>query len=69
MNTTQPTLDTFGARLALIRWHRGLNMKEAATICRVAPATWREWELHGKHPRDYMETCRLISDRLSVDLH
>lgn len=69
METTTPTLTTFGARLALIRWERGLNIKEAATACQIAPATWREWELNGKKPRDYMGVSRQISDRLGVDLH
>ena len=68
MQTKTPTLETFGARLALIRWDRGLNMKEAATVCGIAPATWRSWELDGMQPRDYLAMCRLIADRLGVDL-
>ena len=66
--STRPNLDTFAARLAIIRWNHGLNMKEAATIVGVPPASWREWELNGKQPRDFMNVCRRISDRLNVDL-
>ena len=67
--TTHPTLDTFGARLALIRWEYGrLNIKEAAVVCGVAPASWRDWELNGAMPRDYLATCKQISDKLGVNL-
>jgi transcriptional regulator with XRE-family HTH domain len=66
---TTPSLTSFGARLALVRWEHGFNQKEAAEACGIAPATWREWEMGGKEARDFIGTCRTISDRLGVDLH
>lgn len=69
MTTTTPTLGEFGARLALVRWNYGrLNVKEAAVICGVPAASWRDWELNGAMPRDYLGVCKQISDRLGVDL-
>lgn len=57
----EPTLDSFGARLAIIRWSKGWNTKEAALACRVPEASWREWEA-GRSPRKLVEVARAISD-------
>jgi transcriptional regulator with XRE-family HTH domain len=63
-----PSLETFGARLALIRQHEGWNIKEAALACSLAPQSWRNWE-NGKKAADAVTICRAISDRTGVDLH
>lgn len=66
---TIPKLDAFGARLALVRYEYGrLNMKEAAVVCGFPYASWRDWEVNGAMPRDYLGVCRQISDRLGVNL-
>lgn len=57
----EPTLDSFGARLAIIRWSKGWNVKEAALACRIPEANWREWE-GGRSPRNIVEKARLISE-------
>ena len=66
--TTRPDLSTFAARLALIRHVHGWNQREAAIACGLPPATWREWELHGSMPRDYLSTTRRIAERADIDL-
>ncbi|MFJ6314046.1 helix-turn-helix domain-containing protein [Pseudarthrobacter oxydans] len=73
--TTQPTLqeswipntDTFGARLALLRWRMGWNQKEAALACGLSQASWRGWELDGRGPRDLAEVASKIASRTGVD--
>jgi transcriptional regulator with XRE-family HTH domain len=62
-----PTDATFGARLALIRQHRGwTNVKEAALACGVPVESWRGWE-QGVAPREYLKACRTIADRSGSD--
>ena len=56
-----PTLETFGARLAIIRWSKGWNIKEAALACRQPEASWREWE-SGRNPRKLVEIASAISE-------
>src|SRR5687768_8225624 len=55
-----PDDSTFGARLALVRWRLGWNVKEAADICGINDQSWRNWE-GGGHPRDYIATCEKIA--------
>jgi transcriptional regulator with XRE-family HTH domain len=65
--TTTPTLDSFGARLALIRQSARMNMKEAAKAAGVPAATWRAWELAGSLPHDYVGTCRKVAAAFGID--
>lgn len=73
--STQPTLqeswipntDTFGARLALLRWRMGWNQKEAALACGLSQASWRGWELDGRGPRDLAEVASKIAERTGAD--
>lgn len=62
-----PTLDTFGARLALIRWKMGWNLKEAALATGVSQQSWREWELLDRIPRRFPERAHQIAARTGVD--
>lgn len=62
-----PSTDTFGARLALIRWRMGWNQKEAALACGLSQASWRGWELSGRGPRDLADVASKISMRTGVD--
>ncbi|UWZ37565.1 hypothetical protein Drose_04575 [Dactylosporangium roseum] len=58
----------FGARLAMVRWRMGWNIKEAAAACGVPAASWRLWELGGAQPRKLMVVGRKISSRTGVSL-
>ena len=58
-----PTLDSFGARLAIIRWAQGWNQKEAALACGLPAASWREWELENRAPRNLVEVATAIAAR------
>lgn len=59
---------TFGARLALIRQHKGWgNVKEAATACGIPAETWRTWERDGVMPRDYTGICQRIAEVTGAD--
>ena len=62
-----PSTDSFGARLALIRWQMSWNSKEAALACGVRPQSWREWELSGRRPHDLAEVAQQISERTGID--
>ena len=62
-----PRPDSLGARLALIRQHMGWNIKEAALACGIAAASWREWELSGRGPRDLADVAEKVSRRTGVD--
>lgn len=67
---TQPWIpgdDTFGARLALVRWRMGWNMKEAALAVRVPAATWRLWEVDNAQPRNLVEIAERIAERVGCD--
>jgi hypothetical protein len=64
-----PETATFDARLALIRWRMRWNIREAATACGVAEATWRGWELDRKQPHDLMTRAQQISDASGCDLN
>lgn len=49
--TWTPDLDTFGARLALLRHYMGWNIAQAARSCGVSESAWRDWELRNGMPR------------------
>lgn len=60
-------VDTFGARLAIVRQYvGGWNVKRAATACGLDDQRWRNWEAGTNTPRDYPEVCRAISDALGI---
>lgn len=59
-------VDTFGARLALVRQHLGLNVLEAAKRCELNDDSWRNWEA-GKGVRNMDKVARKIADALNVD--
>jgi len=58
---------TFAARLALIRHHKGWNIKEAALACGVPPQSWRGWEVEHRLPLDIRKVARQIAARSGVD--
>lgn len=58
-----PDVDSFGARLILVRHRMGWNMKEAALACGLPQASWRGWEVDGNRPRDLVDVCRKIAKR------
>lgn len=57
----------FGARLALIRYRMGWNIKEAARECGLPAATWRLWEIDGALPRNIITIAMTISTRTGCD--
>lgn len=61
-----PDASTFGARLALVRWRMGWNLKEAATECNLTQNSWGNWE-GGAMPRNYIEVVNRIVLRTGVD--
>lgn len=61
-----PSADSFGARLALVRNHLRLNIKQAATRAGEVEASWNQWE-KGRMPRDLVKTARKIADALGCD--
>lgn len=54
-----PDTAQFGARLALVRWQMGWNLKEASLACGFAQNSWGGWE-SGQKPRDYLDTVDKI---------
>lgn len=66
--TWMPTLDSFGARLALVRQRMGWNVKEAAVACGLPPENWRRWERDGLEPRRIVTIAVAISTRTGCDL-
>lgn len=62
-----PTDESFAARLALVRWRMGWNIKEAALACGVPAASWRLWELENAQPRRLVEIAARIAERTGVD--
>lgn len=59
-------VDTFGARLALIRQAMGWNVTEAATACGVPPTSWKNWE-RGRQPHRMIHAAQAIADRTGCD--
>lgn len=72
--STQPTTgsawipddSSFAARLALIRWQKRWNQKEAALACGYPYSTWRKWE-DGARPHDIVAAAAQIADRTGAD--
>lgn len=62
------TSEALGARLALVRWRKGWNAKEAAIACGLPPQSWRDWEA-GARPRDMVDICRKIAERTDVNFY
>lgn len=62
-----PNDETFGARLALVRWRMSWNMKEAALAVGVPAASWRLWEVENAQPRNLVEIAERVSNRTGVD--
>lgn len=61
-------LDTFGARLAVLRQHLGgWNVKRAADACGLDDQKWRNWEAGKSKPRDLEGVARQIADATGVD--
>lgn len=46
----------------MVRQKKGWNLAEAAEACGIPEATWREWELNGRTPRNISEIAIQISD-------
>lgn len=61
-----PRTDSFGARLALVRWRMGWNVAEAERECGLTQNTWAGYE-GGREPRRYVEIVNRIVLRTSVD--
>lgn len=61
-----PSADSFGARLALVRQHLGLNVKAAAERAGLDHSSWGTWE-RGRQPRDLVDKARQISAALGCD--
>lgn len=61
-----PDTATFGARLALIRWRMGWNLKEAAVECNLTQNSWGNWE-DGVMPRNYIAVVNRIVLRTQVN--
>jgi transcriptional regulator with XRE-family HTH domain len=61
-----PDASSLGARLALVRWRMGWNMKEAARECNITQNSWANWEA-GMQPRNYVEVINRIVLRTRVD--
>ena len=59
-------VDTFGARLALIRQRMQWNVKEAAEACGLVDQSWRNWE-DGMSPRKVHDVARQIAERTGCD--
>lgn len=54
-------VDTFGARLALVRQTKGWNIAEAARACELSHTSWRNWE-QGRSPHGMESVARKIAD-------
>jgi len=62
-----PDTTSFGSRLALVRWRMGWNAKEAALACGLPPGSWRDWEVHGRMPRNVIQVAGQVAERTGVD--
>jgi transcriptional regulator with XRE-family HTH domain len=61
-----PSTESFGARLALVRNHLGLNVAKAAELAGEDDSNWQNWE-RGVKPRDMVEKARKISEALGCN--
>lgn len=59
--------DTWGARLARVRYDMQMSQGEIANLCGLPPATWSTWE-RGVVPRDKAEITRKIAKATYYDL-
>lgn len=62
-----PNTESFGARLALVRWKMGWNVAEAAQECGLLRQNWRLWE-EGREPRRLVTIAMAIAGRTGVDI-
>jgi hypothetical protein len=64
-----PNVDTFGARLALVRQRMGWgNVKKAAEECGLPAESWRTWERDGVTPHRMVTIAIAIATRTGCDL-
>lgn len=70
MTTTQDWVpeDTFAARLAQLRIAKRWNIAEAAEACDLNAESWRNWEKHGRSPRDKVDVAEKIHAATGVSL-
>lgn len=61
-----PDTDAFAARLALVRWHMGWNLKEASLACGLSVNAWSGWE-NGHQPRNFLAAIDAVVKRTGVD--
>lgn len=61
-----PDTSNLGARLALVRWRMGWNLKEAERECNLSQNTWAGYE-SGREPRRFLEVVNRIVLRTGVD--
>ena len=63
-----PSIETFGARLALVRQRMGWgNVKLAAEKCSLPAESWRTWERDGIAPRHLTTIAMQIAGATGVD--
>jgi transcriptional regulator with XRE-family HTH domain len=61
--------DTFSIRLMLARALAGhLSIREASELTGLNRGAWQDWE-HGRRPRDLIDVCRRVADKLDVDFN
>lgn len=61
-----PSTESYGARLALVRWKMGWNLREAERECGLSQNTWGGYE-EGREPRKLIEVSDKIAIRTGVD--
>lgn len=61
-----PDTSTFGARLALVRWRMGWNLREAERECNLSQNSWGAYET-GRDPRRFVEVVNRIVLRTGVN--
>lgn len=60
-----PDLESFAARMALVRHAMGWNLKEAAVKCGLAVNAWARYE-EGMRPRDLVNVVEKIATATGV---
>lgn len=61
-----PDTSSFAARLALVRWRMGWNVREAERECHISQNSWAGYE-SGREPRKFIEIVNRIVLRTGVD--
>jgi transcriptional regulator with XRE-family HTH domain len=61
-----PDTASFAARLALVRWRMGWNIREAERECNLSQNSWAGYE-NGREPRKFIEVVNRIVLRTGVD--